>query len=194
LVAEIFRTLPRPSPSQKDPNYLKEAFHIQYNMIALAGAAALSLVGWTALPTVAGGRSGNDVPGHCPQNWRFQRLVRSWKFAAEQKLHESKLRRHAAQPARRTCRAATSSWPRSAVLSAIILPKLSSASQMFVQQMDTRLEGLLHGYVRLLTAAVQQRTYVKGTDPELIKKEIVNLQQETGPRSASCPGHQQEAH
>jgi len=40
--------------------------------------------------------------------------------------------------------------------------QLSSASQMFVQQMDTRLEGLLHGYVRLLTAAVQQRTLRQG--------------------------------
>src|SRR5258708_19777929 len=55
--------------------------------------------------------------------------------------------------------------------------QLSSASQMFVQQMDTRLEGLLRGYVRLLTAAVQQRQYVKSTDPEFIKKEIANLQQ-----------------
>jgi len=72
--------------------------------------------------------------------------------------------------------------------------QLSSASQMFVQQMDTRLEGLLHGYVRLLTAAVQQRQYVKSTDPEFIKKEIANLQQELDHDPPACPGHQQEAH
>jgi chorismate mutase len=43
--------------------------------------------------------------------------------------------------------------------------------------MDTRLEGLLHGYARLLSAAFQQRQYVKTTDPDAIQKEIAALQQ-----------------
>jgi predicted transcriptional regulator len=55
--------------------------------------------------------------------------------------------------------------------------QLSSTSQMFVQQMDQRLEGLLHGYARLLSAAFQQRQYVKTTDPDQIQKEIAALQQ-----------------
>jgi chromosome segregation ATPase len=36
---------------------------------------------------------------------------------------------------------------------------------------------LLHGYARLLSAAFQQRQYVKTTDPDEIKKEIAALQQ-----------------
>jgi hypothetical protein len=55
--------------------------------------------------------------------------------------------------------------------------QLSSTSQMFVQQMNQRLEGLLHGYARLLSAAFQQRQYVKTTDPDEIKKEVAALQQ-----------------
>ena len=55
--------------------------------------------------------------------------------------------------------------------------QLSSTSQIFVQQMDQRLEGLLHGYARLLSAAFQQRQYVKTTDPDQITREIAALQQ-----------------
>lgn len=165
------------SPSQQEPNYFKEAFHIQYNWIMLAGAAAFSLVTWTALPALLAGGLELMYLAIVPQNWRFQRLVRSWKFAEEQKLHEIKLSDmlRSLPPDMQgryiklaeVCRSIRNNFA-----------QLSSASQMFVQQMDTRLEGLLRGYVRLLTAAVQQRQYVKSTDPDVIKKEIANLQQE----------------
>jgi hypothetical protein len=55
--------------------------------------------------------------------------------------------------------------------------QLSSTSQIFVQQMDQRLQGLLNGYARLLNAAAQQRQYLKTSDSDSIKKEISALQQ-----------------
>jgi chromosome segregation ATPase len=42
--------------------------------------------------------------------------------------------------------------------------------------MDTRLEGLLRGYARLLTVANQQQQYLESTDPNQIKREIAGLQ------------------
>jgi TolA-binding protein len=42
--------------------------------------------------------------------------------------------------------------------------------------MDSRLDGLLHGYARLLLVSSQQQQYLKGTDPNDIKKEIAALQ------------------
>jgi hypothetical protein len=54
--------------------------------------------------------------------------------------------------------------------------QLSSASQIFLQQIDTSLQGLLTGYARLLLSAAQQQQYVKSTEQDGIKHEIAALQ------------------
>jgi len=58
-------------------------------LIALAGAAAFSLLTFTALPALLAGGLELMYLAVVPQNWRFQRLVRSWKFAEEQKQQRS---------------------------------------------------------------------------------------------------------
>ena len=42
--------------------------------------------------------------------------------------------------------------------------------------MDGRLTGLLNGYTRLLLAAAQQQQYLRSTDQNEIKREVVTLQ------------------
>jgi chromosome segregation ATPase len=54
--------------------------------------------------------------------------------------------------------------------------QFSSTSQIFLQQIDSRLQGLLNGYARLLLAAAQQQQYMKSTDANDIKREIAALQ------------------
>jgi hypothetical protein len=54
--------------------------------------------------------------------------------------------------------------------------QLSSASQIFLQQIDASLRGLLTGYARLLLAAAQQQQYVNSTEQDGIKHEIASLQ------------------
>jgi hypothetical protein len=166
-----------PGPDRdKDINFVKEAFNIQYNWIALGGAAAFALVTGTAIPLALAGGLELMYLAVVSQHPRFQRLVRSWKFAEEQKLNEQKLgdMLRSLPPDMQgryiklaeVCRSIRGNFA-----------QLSSTSQIFVQQMDQRLEGLLHGYARLLSAAFQQRQYVKTTDPDEIKKEIAALQQ-----------------
>ena len=47
---------PGPDAPKKDINFVKEAFNVQYNWIALGGAAAFALVTGTAIPlALAGG-------------------------------------------------------------------------------------------------------------------------------------------
>jgi hypothetical protein len=167
---------PGPDAPKKDINYVKEAFNIQYNWIALGGAAAFALVTGTAIPIALAGGLELMYLAVVSQHPRFQRLVRSWKFAEEQKLNEQKLgdMLRSLPPDMQgryiklaeVCRSIRGNFS-----------QLSSTSQMFVQQMNQRLEGLLHGYARLLSAAFQQRQYVKTTDPDEIKKEIAALQQ-----------------
>src|SRR5262245_56337662 len=167
---------PGPDASRKEPNYVKEAFNIQYNWIALAGAAAFALVTGTAVPLALAGGLELMYLAVVSQHPRFQRLVRSWKFAEEQKQNERKL----TDMLRSLPPDMQGRYIRLAEVCGSIRSnygQLSTTSHIFVQQMDSRLEGLLHGYARLLSAAFQQRQYVKTTDPDQIKKEIAAPQQ-----------------
>jgi hypothetical protein len=167
---------PGPDAPKQEINFVKEAFNIQYNWIALGGAAAFALVTGTAIPIALAGGLELMYLAVVSQHPRFQRLVRSWKFAEDQKRNEQKLgdMLRSLPPDMQgryiklaeVCRSIRGNFS-----------QLSSTSQIFVQQMDQRLEGLLHGYARLLSAAFQQRQYVKTTDPDEIKKEIAALQQ-----------------
>jgi hypothetical protein len=54
--------------------------------------------------------------------------------------------------------------------------RLSSTSQMFLEQMQQRLDGLLQAYLRLLFAGFQHIEYLRTTDPNLIKRDLEKLQ------------------
>jgi hypothetical protein len=167
---------PGPDASSKEPNYVKEAFKVQYNWISLCGAAAAALITGTAIPLALAGGLELMYLAVVSQHPRFQRLVRSWKFAEDQKAHEQKL----GDMLRSLPPDMQGRYVRLAEICRSIrsnFAQLSSTSQIFVQQMDQRLQGLLNGYARLLSAAFQQRQYVKTTDPDQIKKEIAALQQ-----------------
>src|ERR1700722_11426 len=156
-------------------NYVKEAFHNQYNWIALVGAGAFAAVSASLLPILLAGGLELMYLAIVPQNWRFQRLVRSWKFAEEQQKHQQQLGEmlrllpselqsryvHAAQ----VCGSIRSNFA-----------QFSSTSQIFLQQIDSRLQGLLNGYARLLSSAAQQQQYLRNTEQDGIKHEIAGLQ------------------
>ena len=164
-----------PGSGPKQPNYLKEAFHIQYNWIGLGAAAAFAVVSASFLPLMLAAGAELMYLSIIPNNSRFQRLVRSWKLAEEKQQNQqslSDLLRHLPGDLQ------TRYIKLAEVCGGIRanFAQLSSTSQIFVQQMDARLEGLLHGYARLLQAAYQQRQYAKTVDPEAIKAAIVALQ------------------
>jgi hypothetical protein len=159
----------------KEINYVKEAFHLQYNWIAMVGAGAFAVVSGSLLPILLGAGLELMYLAIVPQNWRFQRLVRSWKFSEEQQKHQQQLGEmlralppelqsryvHAAQ----VCGSIRSNFA-----------QFSSTSQIFLQQIDTRLQGLLNGYARLLSSAAQQQQYLRNTEQDGIKHEIAGLQ------------------
>jgi hypothetical protein len=165
-----------PDASGKDINFLKEAFRIQYNWIALAGMGAFALITGSALPLILAGGLELMYLATVANNPRFQRLVRSWKFAEEQQARERSLSDllRGLPPDMQT------RYINLAQVCGSIrgnFAQLSSGSQMYVQQMDQRLQGLLHAYARLLLAAWQQRQYLKSSDADGIKREIAQLQQ-----------------
>ena len=166
---------PNASTGQKNISFVKEAFNIQYNWIGLAAAGAFALVSASFLPVLLAAGAELMYLSIIPNNGRFQRLVRSWKLAEEKQQTQQSL----SDLLRTLPGDLQTRYIKLAEICGGIranFAQLSSTSQIFVQQMDSRLEGLLHGYARLLQACFQQRQYAKTVDPDGIKSEIAALQ------------------
>jgi chromosome segregation ATPase len=165
-----------PSTSPEDnTNYLKAAFHWQYNIIALAGAGLFAVVSGSALPILLAGGLELMYLAVVPQNSRFRRLVRSWHLADEQLKHAQSLN----QMLQSLSPEMQSRYVHCAQICGSIrsnFAQLSSQSQIFLQQIDTSLQGLLTGYARLLAALQQQVQYLRGNTQDEIKREIAALQ------------------
>jgi hypothetical protein len=158
-----------------DISYVKAAFQWQYNLIAMAGAVVFAAISSSELPLILGAGMELIYLAAVPQMARFQRLVRSWKYAEEKRGLEAKL--HAffneIPPEMRVrynrvdaiCRGIRENYAR-----------LSSTSQVFARETEDRLDGLLQGYLRLLHALQQHYEYLRNTDVERIKKEAAELQ------------------
>lgn len=163
------------TPASDKTNYVKAAFYWQYNWILLVAAGLFSLISGTALPVLLAAGLELMYLAVVPQNARFRRLVRSWHFAEEQRQHQKQLNEmlqnlspemqsrfvHCVQ----VCGSIRTNFA-----------QLSSQSQIFLQQIDTSMQGLLSGYARLLVAAYQQQQYLKSTGQDEIKREIGSLQ------------------
>src|SRR5438128_12274262 len=83
--------MPQDDSSRSDINYVKEAAKLQYNWITLAGLAGFALVSGSALPLLLGTGLELMYLSLVPQSSRFQRLVRSWNYAAEKRQHDMRL-------------------------------------------------------------------------------------------------------
>ena len=169
---------PSSTPGDREEiNFVKEAFNLQYNWIALAGAGLFAVVSGSLLPIILAGGAELMYLAIVPQNSRFQRLVRSWKFGEELQQRQEQF----AEMLNSLSPEAKARYAKLAQVCAYVrgnFSQFSSTSKIFLRQMDSRLDGLLRGYARLLLAACQQQQYLKGTDPNEIKREIASLQRD----------------
>lgn len=166
-----------------DSNYLKEAFKWQYNVIGLAGAAAFALVSGTALPILLAAGLEMMYLAVVPQSSAFRRLVRSWKYEEEKKKHDERVRAMQQQltPMVRDrygkllqiCQMIRANYAR-----------LSSTSQIFVDQMSKRLDGLLNSFLRLANASITYTEYLQRANPRAIDKEIESLERDLAKQPA----------
>lgn len=164
-----------PQPSVDPTNYVKAAFHWQYNWISLAGAGIFALVAGTALPILLAAGLELMYLAIVPQSSRFRRLVRSWQLADEQLKHQQQLN----EMVRNLSPEMQSRYVHCVQICGSIrtnFAQLSAQSQIFLQQIDTSMQGLLSGYTRLLVAAAQQQQYLKSTAQDDITREITSLQ------------------
>ena len=162
-------------PPEDNTNYVKAAFHWQYNWISLAGAGLFALVSGTALPILVAAGLELMYLAVVPQSSRFRRLVRSWQLAEQQLKHQQKLN----EMLRNLSPEMQSRYVHCAQICGSIrtnFAQLSAQSQIFLEQIDTSLQGLLSGYARLLFAACEQQQYLKTTGQDEIKREIAALQ------------------
>jgi hypothetical protein len=166
-----------------DINYVKEALTWQYNWIAMAGAVGFSILSGTAFPLMLGAGLELIYLSIVPQNSRFQRLVRSWKYDEERRKRqmslmalfnelppEMKLRYSKVDSVTKAIRAN--------------YKRLTSTSQMFAEQMETKLDGLSQSYIRLLNSAFHHREYLQSTDLQSIRSESAQLQKDMAKQAA----------
>lgn len=164
-------------------DYVKEALTWQYNWIGLAGAAAFAVVSGSGLPLVLAAGLELIYVSLVPQSSRFRRLVRSWKYANDKRDHQAKLNQlfDDLSPQLRT------RYTKVEQVCAQIrenLGQLSSTSQIFVGQMQEKLDGLLRGYVRLLHAGEAQKEHMQMTSPRDIERDIEQLERALSQDSA----------
>jgi hypothetical protein len=158
-------------------DYLKEAFHWQYNKIMLFGALAFAGVSLSALPLIVGAGLELMYLATVPNNNRFQRLVRSWKFEDEKRSREKSLSALFYElPAEMRARYANLDNTSRSIRENY--RRLTATSQMFVDQMENKLEGLTQSYVRLLNAAFHHQEYLRVINPAVIHKESDQLQKD----------------
>jgi hypothetical protein len=140
----------------------------------MGGLALFALVSGSGLPLLLGAGIELIYLSLVPQNSRFQRLVRSWKYAEQKRQHEMSLNaifqelppemRLRYAEVDKLCRSIRENYNR-----------LSATSQIFAQQMADRLQGLAQSYLRLLYAAYQYRQYLLTTNPNSIQRDINEL-------------------
>jgi hypothetical protein len=159
------------------PDFVKAALKWQYNWIGLAGAAAFAIVSGSGLPLVLAAGLELIYVAVVPQSSRFRRLVRSWQYAEEKKKHEEKTRA-IFMDLPESVKARYTEVVKVCYQIRNNYDKLSSSSQIFVSQMDEKLQSLLYGYVRLLQSAHHQQQYLQTSNPTTILREIRQI--ETG--------------
>ena len=163
------------SQQPEELNYVKAAFQWQYNLIALGGAAATSLVTMNPLPLILAAGVELMYMATVPNMAAFQRLVRSRIYEDGKKQHDNALKTllYALPPERRE------RYQQLQQISQTIrsnLARLSSTSQIFVNQLDGRLNGLLAAFVRLSNHGMQHVQYLQTTNADSIRREISSLQ------------------
>src|ERR1039457_1269488 len=156
-------------------NFVKEALKWQYNWIGVAGAAAFALIAGSGFPLVLAAGLELIYISLVPQSSRFRRLVRSWQYAEEKRKIDVNLQAMYQQipPEMQVRYARLDQLCRSIREN---YGQLSSTSQMFVKQMQDRLDGLMQGYLRLLHSLHQHLEYLRVTDPNRIQQELAGLQ------------------
>ena len=168
--------MPDPNDSRRDsePNYIKEAFKWQYNLIALGGATAFSVLSGTPLPMILAAGAELMYLASVPNIPAFQRLVRSWRYADEKKAHDDRLREmQFALPPEIRDRVRHLEMFTAAIRRNYA--RLSSTSQAFIGQIETQLQGLMTAFIRLANSDVQHVQYLQTTDVNSIRNEVKYL-------------------
>jgi hypothetical protein len=162
-----------------DLSYVKAAFRSQYNLIGLGGLVAFALVSASALPLILGAGLELIYLASVPQMSRFQRLVRSRRYEAEKQARDKSLAAmYQELPVEMRVRYAKLDKICQTIRQNY--SALSSTSQMFTDQMESKLQGLSQSYVRLLNAAFHHREYLQQTNPEQIRHECGQLESAVG--------------
>jgi len=158
-------------------NYTKEAFLNQYNIVSLIGAALFSLISWSLFPLLIAGGLELIYLSAVPSHPRFQRLVRAYL----EKISRLRSQEHVDQLLRVLPPEESRKYFMVRNICQVIqdnYTKFTGTSQILLEQLVGKLDGLLHSYLRMLFSLLDHKEYLKVTNQEEMKKEIAALTNE----------------
>ena len=164
------------SPVLTQTDYVKAAFMWQYNLIALAGAAVFAMVAHDALPLLMAAGVELMYLSAVPQMERFRRLVRSWKAMEDQRLLDWRLARVAQYLPPALHKRYDELLGVCDVIRTNYYRLSSTAQNIFVAQMETRLKGLMRSYLGMVQSLALHNEYLRNTNPETIRKQLTDLE------------------
>ncbi len=158
--------------AQGEPNYYKEAFFNQYNLIFLGGMLGLSLLYPPLLYLTLGLES--IYMALLPDNPRFRRLVRSWRLEQMREERNDRLRERFAAlgdlhkkrflALKRVCESIES-----------MASGVSRGTMLLLEQDLEKLEYLLESFLDMLLAVQRIDQYLRRYGREAIEDEIARL-------------------
>lgn len=156
--------------------YVKEAFLSQYNLIALAGAVALSLVLMSPMPLVVAAGAECLYLGVVPSVPGFQRAVRRRRRREREEQEEKQLAvlLEELSPSQREAYHALRDLRDKTTENYARLP----GGGILVESSSARLDGLLTSFVKLLGTLNNYRRYLNSTDLKALERELAELRVE----------------
>lgn len=160
--------------SDDTPNYYKEAFLSQYNIITLAGLGLFALMGGGVAALMVGAGLELLYMVTVPENKRFQRLVNSRRNAEQRQARKKSLQ----DMFKTLSHAERRKYNELRQLTFIIrknYENLGSVSQSMLQNSLNKLDSLMDSYLRLLLLQDQLVEYLRHTDANKIQNDIDKL-------------------
>jgi hypothetical protein len=165
-----------------EPNYLKEAFKSQYNLIGLGTALGFALLSGTALPLLLAAGCELIILPLVAGSERYQRLVRARRLEEQSSEKQKRREVEASEMLSALSEPEQQRYQGLTTLAGEIRENykgLDSSSQVLLDEVVQKLEFLLSFYLRMRYSVVRYESYLATTDPTRIEKRIKDLERET---------------
>ncbi len=169
------------TPADDEPSYFWHAFKLQYNLIGLGTALALSIVSGSLLPLIVAAGVDMIVLPLLAGNPRFQNVVKAQLLSERQEQQQVRKQVEASEMLRSLPDAERRSYQSLLRLAGEIRENyrgLDSSSRTLLDDLVSKLDFLMSFYLRMRYSLARYDSYFASTDPERIEERVAMLEHE----------------